>query len=107
MVNINQLMKQAQAMQSKMQEMQAQMESAEFEGKAGGNMVAIKISGKHEVKSVKIDPSIIDPTEKEMLEDLIAAAFNDAKSTVENASKDSMSNALVGMSLPTGFKMPF
>lgn len=107
MVNFNQFLKQAQSMQTKMQEMQAKLESSEFEGKSGGSMVLMKISGKGEIKSINIDKSIINPDDKEMLEDLIIAAYNDAKSKSDAASQDSMSSALGGISLPPGFKLPF
>jgi DNA-binding YbaB/EbfC family protein len=107
MVNFNQFLKQAQAMQGKVQEMQSKLESAEFEGKSGGGMVITKISGKGDLKAISIDPSVIDPKDKELLEDLIVAAYNDAKTKADAASQDTMSNALGGMSLPPGFKMPF
>ena len=107
MVNFNQFLKQAQAMQTKVQEMQSKLEAAEYEGKSGGGIVVIKVSGKGDLKSISIDPSAIDPKEKELLEDLIVAAYNDAKSKADTASQDSMSSALGGMSLPPGFKMPF
>ena len=107
MVNFNQFLKQAQSMQAKMQEMQSALEVAEFEGKAGGNMVVVKITGKGNLKSISIDNSVINPDEKELLEDLIVAAFNDAKTKSEDASKDSMAGALGGMQLPPGFKLPF
>jgi len=107
MVNFNQFLKQAQSMQNKMQEMQADLENTEFEGKAGGNMVIVKITGKGVMKSINIDKAAIDPEEKELLEDLIVAAFNDAKAKSDDASKDAMSGALGGMTLPPGFKMPF
>jgi DNA-binding YbaB/EbfC family protein len=107
MVNFNQFLKQAQAMQTKVQEMQSKLEAAEYEGKSGGSMVNVKVSGKGDLKSISIDPSVIDPKEKELLEDLIVAAYNDAKSKADAASQDSMTSALGGMSLPPGFKMPF
>lgn len=107
MVNFNQFLKQAQSMQSKMQEMQEKLEAAEFEGKSGGGMVVLKVNGKGDLKSISIDKSIIDPEEKEMLEDLIVAAYNDGKSKADAASADSMSGALGGLSLPPGLKLPF
>jgi DNA-binding YbaB/EbfC family protein len=107
MVNFNQFLKQAQSMQSKMQEMQASMDSKEFEGKSGGGMVFIKITGRGELKSVSIDDSIINPDEKELLEDLIVAAYNDAKTKADSASQEAMSGALGGLNLPPGFKLPF
>lgn len=102
MVNMNQLMKQAQEMQRKMAEAQKELEAKEYEGRSGGEMVKIIMSGKGEVKSVKLDESIVDKEEIEVLEDLIVAAVNDAKAKVDEDTKDSMS----GM-LPPGLKMPF
>lgn len=107
MVNFNQFLKQAQSMQGKMQEMQEKLEASEFEGKSGGGMVVLKVTGKGDLKSISIDQSIIDPEEKEMLEDLIVAAYNDGKSKADAASQESMSGALGGLSLPPGFKLPF
>lgn len=107
MVNFNQFLKQAQSMQGKMQEMQEKLEASEFEGKSGGGMVVLKVNGKGDLKSISIDKSIIDAEEKEMLEDLIVAAYNDSKSKADAASEDSMSGALGGLALPPGFKLPF
>ncbi|MGV2432932.1 MAG UNVERIFIED_CONTAM: YbaB/EbfC family nucleoid-associated protein [Rickettsiaceae bacterium] len=107
MVNLNQFLKQAQAMQGKMQEMQSTLDSREYDGKAGGELVTIKITGRGELKALSIDDSLMDKEEKELLEDLIIAAFNDAKSKADAASKDEMGNMFGGMSLPPGFKMPF
>jgi DNA-binding YbaB/EbfC family protein len=107
MVNINQFLKQAQSMQTKMQEMQEKLEASEFEGKSGGGMIMLKLSGKGDLKSINIDKSVINPDDKEMLEDLIVAAYNDGKAKADAASNESMSGALGGMSLPPGFKMPF
>ena len=106
MVNINQLMKQAQEMQRKMTESQKELESKEYEGRSGGEMVKVVITGKGEVKSIKLDKTIVDPDEVEMLEDLIVAAVNDAKSKLEDDNKSMMSN-MFGGSMPAGFKMPF
>lgn len=107
MVNFNQLMKQAQTMQKKMQEAQEQLASAEYSGKSGGNMVNVTINGKMEMKNITIDSSLLKEEEKEVLEDLIIAAYNDAKSKAEESSNNSMSNMMSGMQLPPGFKMPF
>lgn len=107
MVNINQIMKQAQEMQQKMQDMQAELAKLEYTGKSGGGMVFLTITGTNEMKSLKIDPSLIKLDEKEILEDLVIAAYNDARSKVDNASKDSMSGMMGGLGLPPGFKLPF
>lgn len=104
MVNMNQIMKQAQAMQQKMSELEAEKEKKEFSGTSGGEMVKVTISGKNEVKEVKIDPSIVDKEEIEMLEDLIIAAFNEARKKLDEDSQSSMSDMMGGMKMPPGFK---
>ena len=107
MVNFNQFLKQAQTMQKKMQEMQEEMATKEYEGKSGGGLVVIAINGRGEALRVFIDPSLIKVEEKEILEDLVVAAFNDAKQKSDNESQNSLSNAFGGATLPPGFKMPF
>ena len=107
MVNINQIMKQAQEMQKKMQEMQEDLASQEYTGKSGGSMVTLIIDGANNMKSLKINPSLIKVEEKEILEDLIVAAYNDARTKVDANSKNSMSGMLSGLGLPPGFKLPF
>lgn len=97
-MNINQLMKQAQSMQKKMKEMQAEIAAKNFEGKAGGGLVAITMSGNGEMKKVAIDPSLLKEDDKEMLEDLIVAAHNEAKSKAEEESKSSMNGAFGDLS---------
>lgn len=104
-MDFNKLMKQAQQMQKKMVQMQEELATKEYEGTSGGGMVAVKVNGKHELLSINIDPSIIDASEKEMLEDLIIAAINDAKKKVDQGATDAMSS-MSGM-LPPGMKMPF
>ena len=106
-MNIQQMMKQAQTMQKKMAEAQEQLASKEFEGKAGGDMLKVIITGKGDVKSIKIDPSLIDPEDPEMLEDLLVAAFNNAKKAVDEESSGAMNDMMGGLKLPPGFKMPF
>lgn len=106
-MDINKLMKQAQSMQKKMQEMQKEFASKEFEGKSGGGLVSVIMSGAGEMRKVHIDPSLIDPEEKETLEDLIIAAHNEAKSKADAESQSNMSGAfgdLGGMGLPPGMK---
>jgi len=105
MVNINQIMKQAQAMQKKISEMQAEKEKKEYSGSSGGEMVKITITGKGNLKSIKIDPSLFDKEEKDMLEDLIIAAFNESKKKMDEDSEGEMSNMLGGM--PSGLKNMF
>ncbi len=106
-MNINKIMKQAQAMQKKMEEMQAKLGQMEVKGSAGGNMVQATILGTGEAKAVAIDAKLMDASEKEVLEDLIVAAFNDAKRKLEEETKGQMNQMMGGMSLPPGFKMPF
>jgi len=106
MKNLGQLMKQAQEMQSRMQEMQAKLASVEIEGAAGGGMVKVTVNGKGEMRRLKLDPSLVDPKEVEMLEDLVVAAFNDAKAKVEAHVAGEMQKLTGGMSLPPGFKLP-
>lgn len=107
MVNLSKFMKEAQNMQKKMAEMQEQMANTEYEGKAGGGLVNITLTGRGEVRAVSIDPSLLKVEEKEMLEDLIIAAFNDAKNKADESSQNSMSDAFGGLPLPPGFKLPF
>jgi len=107
MKNLGQLMKQAQEMQSRMSEMQERLQEAEVVGQAGGGMVQVTVNGKHEVRRVKIDPALIDPAEAEVLEDLVAAAVNDARGKIEVFMQEEMQKVTGGMNLPPGFKLPF
>jgi nucleoid-associated protein EbfC len=107
MKNIGQLMKQAQAMQEKMAEMQAQLEAVEMTGVAGGGMVALTLNGKSDVKKVKIDKSLLVPDEAEVLEDLIVAAFADARRKVAAYAEEEMQKLTGGLQLPGGMKFPF
>jgi nucleoid-associated protein EbfC len=100
------LMKQAQAMQEKMQSLQEDMAKREVEGQAGAGLVKIVMTGRHDVRSVTIDPSVMTE-EKEVLEDLLAAAVNDAVRRIEELNKASMGNLTAGLNLPAGFKLPF
>jgi nucleoid-associated protein EbfC len=100
------LMKQAQQMQEKVQQMQQQLANAEVTGESGAGLVKVLMTGRHDVKRVQIDPSLMSE-DKEVLEDLLAAAVNDAVRRVENNQKDKMSSLTAGMSLPPGFKLPF
>ncbi|MCJ8312226.1 MAG: YbaB/EbfC family nucleoid-associated protein [Saccharospirillaceae bacterium] len=100
------LMKQAQEMQEKMQQAQAQQAKVEVEGQSGAGLVKIIVNGQHDVKKVDIDISLMSE-DKELLEDLVAAALNDANRRIEEKNKDSMSQMGAGMDLPPGFKMPF
>jgi nucleoid-associated protein EbfC len=107
MKNIGQLMKQAQAMQEKMAEMQAQLEAVEMTGVAGGGMVELTLNGKSDVKKVKIDKSLLDPADVEVLEDLIVAAFTDARRKVAAHAEQEMQKLTGGLQLPGGIKLPF
>ncbi|EPJ48310.1 MAG: hypothetical protein OFPII_06790 [Osedax symbiont Rs1] len=100
------LMKQAQQMQAQMQKVQEELAKAEVVGESGAGLVAITMNGRHDVKKVNIDASLM-AEEKEILEDLIAAAVNDAVRKIESHSKEHMGKATGGMGLPPGFKMPF
>ena len=104
--NIGQLMKQAQQMQENMRRMQEQLATLEVEGQSGAGMVKVQMTCKHEVKRVTIDPSLLGD-DREMLEDLVAAAFNDAARRAEAAIAEKMSGMTAGMGLPAGFKLPF
>lgn len=103
--NIGQLMKQAQMMQENMRRMQEQLGSVDVEGQSGAGMVKVVMNCKHEVKRVVIDPSLLGD-DKEMLEDLVAAAFNDAARRVESTVAEKMSGFTAGLGLPPGFKLP-
>jgi DNA-binding YbaB/EbfC family protein len=105
--NLGQLMKQAQDMQARMSEMQARLESAEIEGQSGAGMVQAVLSGKGDLRRLKIDPSLLVPDEAEILEDLIVAAHNDPNAKLESRLADEMGKITGGMPLPPGFKLPF
>jgi nucleoid-associated protein EbfC len=105
--NLGQMLKQAQQMQARMQEMQERLAAVEVTGVSGGGMVAVTLSGKGDVKKVKLDKSIVDPNEIEVLEDLIVAAFNDAKSRVERHIAEETEKLTGGLKLPPGMKLPF
>lgn len=107
MKNLGQLMKQAQQMQSRMAEMQEKLATTEATGAAGGGLVKVTVNGKQEIKAVKIDPSLVDPAEVEVLEDLIVAAANDARTKIEAQVAEQMQALTGGLNLPPGFKLPF
>jgi DNA-binding YbaB/EbfC family protein len=105
-MNINDLMKQAQGMQQQMQKMQEEAAKAEVSGESGAGMVKVVMNGRHDVRKVTIDPSLLSE-DKEFLEDLLAAAVNDAVRKVEEAQKQQMEKITGGMQMPPGFQMPF
>jgi DNA-binding YbaB/EbfC family protein len=100
------LMKQAQVMQENMKKMQEQLASMEVEGQSGAGMVKVVMNGRHDVKRVSIDPSLLSD-DKDMLEDLVAVAVNDAVRKIDATSQEKMGALTAGMGLPPGFKMPF
>lgn len=107
MKNLTEMLKQAQSLQGRMAEMQAKLEAHEVTGAAGGGMVTVVLNGKGEMRRVGIDPSLMQPAEAGVLEDLIVAAHRDAKGKVEAFMAEQMSQMTGGLPLPPGFKMPF
>ena len=105
-MDINKLMKQASQMQEKIQAMQEQAANAEVTGESGAGLIKVVMNGRHDVRSVSLDDSLMQES-KEFLEDLLAAAVNDAVRKVEAQSKDAMSSMTGGIDLPPGFKLPF
>lgn len=106
MANIGNMLKQAEALQRNMQKAQEEIAAMEVVGESGGGMVKVTMTGKHQVRRVQIEPGVIGE-DREMLEDLVAAAINDAVQRVETQSAEKMSGLMAGMRLPPGFKMPF
>lgn len=105
MKNFASMMKQAQELQGRMTEMQAEMEQAQVEGRAGGGMVTLTLNGKGEMVGLKLDPSLLKPEEAEIIEDLIVAAHADAKAKVEVLMKEKMEKLTGGLPLPPGLKL--
>ena len=106
-MNLGKMMKQAQELQSKMAEMQERLAESEVEGSSGAGMVTAVLNGKNELKRLKIDPSLVDPADIEVLEDLVIAAVNDARARVEQHVKSEMSKLTGGLNLPPGMNLPF
>ncbi len=100
------LMKQAQQMQEKLQKAQAEIAAMEVEGESGAGLVRVVVTGRHEARRVTIDPSLL-ADDKDMLEDLVAAAFNDAVRKLERTTQERMSGLTAGLPLPPGMKLPF
>lgn len=107
MKNLAGLMKQASQMQSKMEEAQKNLANLTVDGSAGAGLVTLQLTGKGEMRSLKIDPKLADPNEMEMLQDLIVAAYTDAKNKAEAASSAAMRDVTGGLDLPAGLKLPF
>lgn len=103
-MDFQKLMKQAQAMQAQMLETQAQWDHLEVEGSAGGGLVRVTLNGHSALKAVKIDPSLVNPEEVDVLEDVIKAAFQDAHSRLQRSMQDKMSSMMGGLALPPGLK---
>lgn len=106
-MDLNEIMKQAQGLQAKMQSLQERIAAIEVEGAAGGGMVRVTMNGKGYARAVKIEPALLKPDDVEVLEDLIAAAINDAKAKFEAKSQEEMKAATAGLPLPPGMKLPF
>ncbi len=107
MPNLEDLMKMAQDAQNKLMQAQEELDKVEVEGVSGGGMVKIRCSAKGRIIGVQIDESLLVPSEKQMVEDLLAAAFNDARQKADMAAQEQMQNVTGGLQLPPGFKMPF
>ena len=107
MKNLSQMLKQAQDMQARMAEMQTALGAMEATGQAGGGMVVVTVTGKGEMKRIRIDPKLAAPDEVAILEDLILAAFRDAKAKADARVQEEMAKLSGGLSLPPGFKLPF
>ncbi|MBS1101506.1 YbaB/EbfC family nucleoid-associated protein [Gluconobacter sp. Dm-62] len=107
MKNLAGLMKQASQMQAKMEAAQSNLATLIVEGSAGAGLVTVKLTGKGEMRDLKIDPQLADPTDIETLQDLIVAAYTDAKAKTEAASSEAMRDVTGGLDLPAGLKLPF
>lgn len=107
MKDIMGMMKQVQQLQARMQKVQEELQAMEVSGQSGGGMVKVTLNGKGEARGVKIDPSLMKPDEVEILEDLLLAAFQDAKSKVETEMQSKMQEVTGGLPLPPGMKLPF
>ncbi len=107
MKNIGNMLKEAQKLQTRMAEMQQRLSETEMQGAAGGGLVTVTLNGKGEMRRIKIDKSLADPDEMEMLEDLVVAATNDAKAKIEAHLQEEMQKVAGGLPLPPGMKLPF
>lgn len=107
MKNLGNLMKQAKAMQERMEQVQAELETLEVEGESAAGMVRVTLTAKGRMRGIKIDPSLIDPADAEVLEDLITAAHNDARTKADVATQEKMGELTGGLELPPGMKLPF
>jgi len=107
MKNLGNLMKQAKAMQERMEQAQAELETLEVEGESAAGMVRVTLTAKGRMRGIRIDPTLIDPQDPEVLEDLITAAHNDARIKADAATQEKMGELTGGLELPPGMKLPF
>ena len=107
MKNLSQMLKQAQAMQQKMADMQAELEQIEVEGEAGGGMVRVRLSARGELRGLRIDPSLFKEEDPGLVEDLIIAAHHDAREKAQARMQEEMAKITGGLNLPEGFQLPF
>ncbi len=107
MKNLSDIMKEVQSMQSRMAEMQAKLDQLAVTGQSGGGLVKVSMNGKFSATAIEIDPALMKPEEKEVLEDLLLAALSDAKSKAENLVAEEMKSVTGGLPLPPGMKLPF
>ncbi|CAK00731.1 YbaB/EbfC family nucleoid-associated protein [Bartonella tribocorum] len=101
------MMKKAKEMQERMQKIQEEMANLQATGTAGGDLVSITLNGKNIITAIQIDPSLLKPEEAEILEDLIMAAYNEARAKIDNALEEKTKSMTAGLPLPSGFKLPF
>lgn len=106
-MNLGKMLKQAQEFQGKMAEIQEKMEALEVTGESGGGMVQVTLNGKGEARRLKIDPALVSADETAVMEDLILAAFNDAKGKIDRMMREKMSDLTGGLALPPGMQLPF
>ena len=107
MKNLGNMLKQAQSMQTRMAEIQEELQTVEVSGQSGAGLVQATVSGKGELRSLKLDPAVVDKDDIGVLEDLIVAAVNDARAKAEDVSREKMAALTAGLPLPPGFKLPF
>jgi nucleoid-associated protein EbfC len=107
MVDIMGLMKKAQAVQAKMKDVQEELERLEVEGQSGGGMVKITLNAKGQMKAIALDPTLLTPEDREMVEDLILAAHAEARAKAERLAEEKMQAVTAGLPLPPGMKLPF
>jgi nucleoid-associated protein EbfC len=107
MKGIEEALEMAQRVQAELQRAQANLDTIEVEGAAGGGLVKVRATAKGRITGVEIDPSLLQPSEKQMVEDLVAAAINDARTKADAASNEEMAKMTSGLPLPPGFKLPF